>query len=189
MRSVSTASSAKAMKIRNYLAQRSMRPTARPSSTIKQCSTVAWSISSVPPPDLHCVVHPPADAEHFALINIQIGRSKNEDVETAPTFEAMKAALGFNPLARILFDAGEFARGGGQAVDAGRMDHRAGLCGCKWHLRGRSCAMEPARDDVCGILCSAFGRGGSICARFVMGTDASSGVAPVGGRRIARICE
>ena len=55
--------------------------------------------------DLHCVVHPPADAEHFALINIQIGRSKNEDVETAPTFEAIKAALGFNPLARILFDA------------------------------------------------------------------------------------
>jgi hypothetical protein len=57
--------------------------------------------------NLHCVVRPPADAEHFALISIQIGRTKDEEGEAAPpTLEAIKATLGFSPYAHILFDVG-----------------------------------------------------------------------------------
>jgi hypothetical protein len=55
--------------------------------------------------NLRCVVRPPADAEHFALISIQIGRSEYGVGEVAaPTLDAMRATLGFSPNARILFD-------------------------------------------------------------------------------------
>jgi len=56
--------------------------------------------------NLHCVVRPPAQAEHFAFITVQIGRARDEATDTnmPPTLDAIKATLGFSPHARILFD-------------------------------------------------------------------------------------
>jgi hypothetical protein len=57
--------------------------------------------------NLRCVLRPPAEAEYFALITVQIGRACDEAADTnmpPPTLDAIKAKLGFSPHARILFD-------------------------------------------------------------------------------------
>jgi restriction-modification enzyme MmeI-like protein len=57
--------------------------------------------------NLQCVVSPPSEAEHFAIITLQIGRSQHERADTEPSqlLDAIKSNMGFSPHARILFDA------------------------------------------------------------------------------------
>ncbi len=54
-----------------------------------------------------CRVRQPRASEHFAVMSIQIGRlgATQADAVAEPLFDAIKANMGFSPLARIMFDA------------------------------------------------------------------------------------
>ncbi|WP_146030345.1 hypothetical protein [Methylocella silvestris] len=57
--------------------------------------------------NFECRVQQPSTSEHFALMSIQIGQSDATGAAliAEPLFDAIKANMGFNPHARIVFDA------------------------------------------------------------------------------------